>query len=103
MLRWALAFAIIAVVAGLFGFYGVEGVAADIAKFFALVFVVLFVIALIVGRRVIDGPTTTYQGPALILREPAPGLFISMAQTEQAISMSATMPRIARRRCPRST
>jgi len=57
MLRWALAFAIIALIAGAFGFYGVESVAGDIAKFFALVFLALFVIALIVGRSVVGGPT----------------------------------------------
>jgi uncharacterized membrane protein YtjA (UPF0391 family) len=57
MLRWALAFAIIAIVAAALGFYGLSSTAADIAKFFALVFVVLFVIALVVGRSVIGGPT----------------------------------------------
>jgi uncharacterized membrane protein YtjA (UPF0391 family) len=57
MLRWALAFAIIAVIAAALGFYGLSSTAADIAKFFALVFLVLFVVALIVGRSVIGGPT----------------------------------------------
>ena len=57
MLRWALMFAIIALVAGALGFYGLENTAADIAKFFALLFVVLFVVALVVGRGVVGGPT----------------------------------------------
>jgi uncharacterized membrane protein YtjA (UPF0391 family) len=57
MLRWAIAFAIISLIAGLLGFYGLSNASADIAKFFALVFLVLFVVALIVGRRVIEGPT----------------------------------------------
>jgi len=57
MLRWAIAFAIIALIAGALGFYGLSNTAADIAKFFALIFVVLFVIALVVGRSVIGGPT----------------------------------------------
>jgi uncharacterized membrane protein YtjA (UPF0391 family) len=57
MLRWAIAFAIISLIAGFLGFYGLSETSADIAKFFALVFLVLFVIALIVGRRVIEGPT----------------------------------------------
>jgi uncharacterized membrane protein YtjA (UPF0391 family) len=57
MLRWAIAFAIIALIAGALGFYGLEATAADIAKFFALVFVILFVVALIVGRTVVGGPT----------------------------------------------
>jgi len=57
MLRWAIAFAIIALIAGALGFGGLAGTAADIAKFFALLFVVLFVIALVVGRSVVGGPT----------------------------------------------
>jgi len=57
MLRWALAFAIIALIAGALGFYGLEDAAANIAKFFALLFLVLFVIALVVGRSVAGGPT----------------------------------------------
>jgi len=57
MLRWAIVFAIIALVAGALGFYGLESTAADIAKFFALVFVILFVVALVVGRSVVGGPT----------------------------------------------
>ena len=57
MLRWALAFAIIALIAGALGFGGLAGASADFAKFFALLFVVLFVVALVVGRTVIGGPT----------------------------------------------
>jgi len=57
MLRWAIAFAIIALIAGALGFYGLADTSADIAKFFALIFVVLFVVALVVGRSVIGGPT----------------------------------------------
>jgi uncharacterized membrane protein YtjA (UPF0391 family) len=57
VLRWAIAFAIIAIIAAVLGFGGLSNTAADIAKFFALVFVVLFVIALVVGRSVIGGPT----------------------------------------------
>jgi uncharacterized membrane protein YtjA (UPF0391 family) len=57
MLRWALAFAIIAIVAAAMGFGGLADTSADIAKFLALVFVVLFVIALVVGRSVVGGPT----------------------------------------------
>jgi len=57
MLRWAIAFAIIAVIAAALGFGGLASTSADIAKFLALVFVVLFVIALVVGRSVVGGPT----------------------------------------------
>ncbi len=56
MLRWAIAFAIIALIAAALGFYGLSSTAADIAKFFALVFVVLFVVALVMGRSAISGP-----------------------------------------------
>ena len=55
MLRWAIAFAIIAIIAAAFGFGGLAGTSTDIAKFLALVFLVLFVIALVVGRS-IAGP-----------------------------------------------
>jgi len=57
MLRWAIAFAIIAVIASALGFYGLSSTAADIAKLFALVFLVLFVVALVVGRNMVGGPT----------------------------------------------
>ncbi len=57
MLRWAIAFFIIAVIAAALGFGGLSSTAADIAKFLALLFVILFVIALVVGRSVIGGPT----------------------------------------------
>jgi len=57
MLRWAIAFAVIAIIAAALGFGGLADTSADIAKFLALVFVVLFVIALIVGRSVVGGPT----------------------------------------------
>jgi uncharacterized membrane protein YtjA (UPF0391 family) len=54
MIRWAVIFAILALVAGVLGFGGLSGDFAYIAKALLLVFVVLFVISLIVGRRVID-------------------------------------------------
>jgi len=57
MLRWAMTFAILALIAGALGFYGLADMSADIAKFLALVFVVLFVVALVVGRSVVGGPT----------------------------------------------
>jgi uncharacterized membrane protein YtjA (UPF0391 family) len=56
MLRLAILFAIIALVAGALGFYGLSDISATIAKFFALVFLVLFVIALLVGAQILGGP-----------------------------------------------
>lgn len=47
MLGWALAFLVIALIAGLLGFGGIAGASAGIAQFLFVVFIVLFVIALI--------------------------------------------------------
>jgi len=49
MLRWALIFAIVAIVAGALGFGGVAGAAAGIAKLLFFVAVVGFLIFLAVG------------------------------------------------------
>ena len=57
MLRWAIAFAIIALISGALGFYGLSNTAADISRFLALVFLVLFVVALVVGRNALGRPT----------------------------------------------
>jgi uncharacterized membrane protein YtjA (UPF0391 family) len=57
MLRLAVIFAIIALIAGALGFYGLSDVSADIAKFFALIFAILFVVALIVGGRIFSSTT----------------------------------------------
>jgi uncharacterized membrane protein YtjA (UPF0391 family) len=46
MLRWALLFLVVAIVAGIFGFAGVMVAAAGIAKLLFYVFLVLFVVSL---------------------------------------------------------
>lgn len=55
MLNWVITFFLLAVVAAIFGFGGLAGTFAEIAKFLAVVFVVLFVAGLIYsllsGRR----------------------------------------------------
>jgi uncharacterized membrane protein YtjA (UPF0391 family) len=51
MLRWAILFLIVALIAGLFGFGAVSGIAWDAAKLLCFVFLVLFVVSLIFGRR----------------------------------------------------
>jgi uncharacterized membrane protein YtjA (UPF0391 family) len=51
MLGWALTFLIIALIAGVLGFGVVAGTAASIAKILFFVFLVLFVIGLVMGRR----------------------------------------------------
>jgi uncharacterized membrane protein YtjA (UPF0391 family) len=49
MLKWAVVFLIIAIVAGIFGFTGVEQTSASIAKVLFGIFLVLFVGALAIG------------------------------------------------------
>jgi uncharacterized membrane protein YtjA (UPF0391 family) len=56
MIKWAIVFAIISIVAGLFGFTGIAADSAAVAKilfFIALaIFVVLLVLGVFVGKRV---------------------------------------------------
>ena len=49
MLRWAIAFFIIAIVAAIFGFGGIALAAAGIAKILFFIFLVLFLVALLGG------------------------------------------------------
>ena len=51
MLRWALLFLVIALVAALFGFTSVAGTAYMAGKLIFFVFLILFVLALLTGRR----------------------------------------------------
>ncbi len=52
MLGWAIFFFIVALIAGLLGFGFVGGMAYGAAKICFFVFLVLFIIALVSGRRV---------------------------------------------------
>jgi len=52
MLYYAIVFLVIALVAGALGFFAISGTAAWIAKVLFVVFLVLFVISLVRGRRV---------------------------------------------------
>jgi uncharacterized membrane protein YtjA (UPF0391 family) len=58
MLRWALIFFVIGIIAALLGFTSVAGATFAIAKFLAGLFLVLFVVFLILGvmagRRVVS-------------------------------------------------
>jgi uncharacterized membrane protein YtjA (UPF0391 family) len=49
MLKWALIFAVIAIVAGLFGFTGIAAGSAAIAKFLFGLFLVLCIIFVVIG------------------------------------------------------
>jgi uncharacterized membrane protein YtjA (UPF0391 family) len=51
MLSWAITFLIIALIAAVLGFGGLAGTAVGIAKLLFFVFLVLFVVSLIFGRR----------------------------------------------------
>lgn len=53
MLRWALLFFLVAIIAGVFGFGGIAAAATDVARILFFVFLVLFVVALLLGRRVL--------------------------------------------------
>lgn len=55
MVRWAIIFLVIAIIAAVLGFGGIAGDAAWIAKILLFVFLVLFVVSLILGRR---GPSS---------------------------------------------
>ncbi len=50
MLRWAVIFLLVALVAGLFGFWALTGAAMWMAKVLFVIFLVLFIVALIGGR-----------------------------------------------------
>jgi uncharacterized membrane protein YtjA (UPF0391 family) len=49
MLRWALAFFVIAIIAAVFGFGAIAVAAAGIAKILFFIFLVLFLVALLGG------------------------------------------------------
>ena len=57
MLRWAIVFAIIALIASALGFGYLADSSAMIAKICAFVFLVLFVVSLVFGRKAVGGPT----------------------------------------------
>jgi len=48
-LWWAIIFFVVAVIAGIFGFGLISGVSYTIAKWLAIIFVVLFIISIIAG------------------------------------------------------
>jgi len=53
MLYWSLMFLLIAIVAGALGLWVVAGTAASIAKILFVIFMVLFLVSLITGRRAV--------------------------------------------------
>ena len=51
MLSWSLLFLVIAIIAAVLGFSCIAGTAAGIAKILFVVFLVIWIISLIAGRR----------------------------------------------------
>lgn len=51
MLRWALVFLVIALVAGAMGLFQVQAISSQIAWILFVVFLILFVVSLVAGRR----------------------------------------------------
>ena len=51
MLRWAVIFLLVAIIAAVFGFGGIAAAATDIARILFFIFLVLFVVVLILGIR----------------------------------------------------
>ena len=49
MLRWAIIFFVVALVAAALGFGGLAGMSMDIAKFVAVIALILFVVSLVMG------------------------------------------------------
>lgn len=52
MLKWAAIFLIIAIIAGIFGFTGVEQASATVAQWLFGIFLVLFFSALVIGLAI---------------------------------------------------
>ena len=52
ILKWALIFLLVSIVAGVLGFTGVSAASADIARFLFYVFVVIFLVLLILGLTI---------------------------------------------------
>ncbi len=51
MLSWAITFLVIALIAAVLGFGGIAGASAGIAKILFGVFLILFIVSLVLGRR----------------------------------------------------
>jgi uncharacterized membrane protein YtjA (UPF0391 family) len=52
LLKWALIFFLVSIVAGILGFTGISAATADVARFLFYVFVVIFLILLILGLTI---------------------------------------------------
>jgi uncharacterized membrane protein YtjA (UPF0391 family) len=55
MLRWAMIFLVLGLVAALFGFTGIAGASIEIAKVLFFIFLAIFAVTLILGLTVYRG------------------------------------------------
>ena len=55
MLRWALIFLVLGIIAALLGFTGIAGVSIGIAKFLFFAFLAIFAVMLILGLTIYRG------------------------------------------------
>jgi uncharacterized membrane protein YtjA (UPF0391 family) len=53
MLSWSITFLVVALIAAVLGFSGIAGMAAGFAKILFAVFLVLFVVSLLFGRKAV--------------------------------------------------
>lgn len=51
MLRWAVIFLVVAIVAALLGFMDIAWLSKEIAWILAVVFIILFIVSLVLGRK----------------------------------------------------
>ena len=52
LLKWALIFFVISIIAGILGFTGISAASADVARFLFYIFVVIFLVLLILGLTI---------------------------------------------------
>jgi uncharacterized membrane protein YtjA (UPF0391 family) len=52
LLKWALIFFLVSIVAGILGFTGISAASADVARFLFYIFVVIFLVLLILGLTI---------------------------------------------------
>jgi uncharacterized membrane protein YtjA (UPF0391 family) len=52
ILKWALIFFVVSIIAGILGFTGISAASADVARFLFYIFVVIFLILLILGLTI---------------------------------------------------
>jgi uncharacterized membrane protein YtjA (UPF0391 family) len=52
LLKWALVFFLVSIVAGVLGFTGISAASADVARFLFYVFVVIFLVLLVLGLTI---------------------------------------------------